>query len=174
MFHPKGIKLLNHIEILAVLAAKPLADTVSAAKSRRNELENEKNYHTKRTASKIRRLHLIIEIRRMVGNGRSYQEIMDTLGIPERTFYRYLSQAHEHDKQLLMEQERDNLALELGILHERLTSAYRRLILIAGNENVSAKDRIDAEAASCEVALAITKLAFEGPIVLKDFAAYLR
>jgi hypothetical protein len=165
---------LNHIEILAVLAAKPLADTVSAAKSRRNELENEKNYHTKRTPAKIRRLHLITEIRRMVGNGRSYREIIDTLGIPERSFYRYLSQAFEHDKQLLMEQERDNLALELGILHERLTSAYRRLVLIAGNENVSAKDRIDAEAASCEVALAITKLAFEGPIVLKDFASYLR
>jgi len=34
--------------------------------------------------------------------------------------------------------------------------------------------RIDAEAASCEVALAITKLAFEGPIVLRDFGAYLR
>jgi hypothetical protein len=110
----------------------------------------------------------------MEGNGRPYREIMDTLGIPERTFYRYLSQAYEHDRQLLAEQDKDKLALELSILHDRLTSTYRRLILIAGNENVSAKDRIDAEAASCEVALAITKLAFEGPIVLKDFAHYLR
>jgi hypothetical protein len=41
-------------------------------------------------------------------------------------------------------------------------------------ENVSAKDRIDAEAASCEVVLAIVKLAFEEPTVLKNFAAYLR
>jgi hypothetical protein len=73
-----------------------------------------------------------------------------------------------------MEQERDNLALELGILHERPTSAYRRLVLIASNENNAAKDRIDAEAASCEVALAITKLTFEGPIILKGFSAYLR
>jgi hypothetical protein len=46
--------------------------------------------------------------------------------------------------------------------------------IIASNEDIAAKYRIDAEAASCEVALAITKLAFEGPIVLKDFAAYLR
>jgi hypothetical protein len=45
--------------------------------------------------------------------------------------------------------------------------------LIASNENIAAKDRIDAEAASCEVALAIVKLAFEGPIVLKDFGAYI-
>jgi hypothetical protein len=110
----------------------------------------------------------------MVGHGRSYREIMDTLGIPERSFYRYLSQAYEHDRQRLAEQDKDKLALELSILHDRLTSTYRRLVLIAGNENVSAKDRIDAEAASCEVALAIVKLAFEGPIVLKNFAAYLR
>ena len=47
--------------------------------------------------------------------------------------------------------------------------------IIARNENnIAAKDKIDTEAASCEVALAIVKLAFEGPIVLKDFAAYLR
>jgi hypothetical protein len=160
--------------VLAVLAAKPLEDTVSDAKSTQSELKNDPSLHNKRTTAKIRRLRLITEIRHIVGNRRSYREIMDTLGIPERTFYRYLSQVYEHDKQLLMEQERDNLALELGILHERLTSAYRRLVLIAGNENVSAKDRIDAEAASCEVALAIVKLAFEGPIVLKNFGAYLR
>jgi hypothetical protein len=99
---------------------------------------------------------------------------MDTLGILERSFYRYLSQAYEHDRQLMQEQDKNNLALELRILHDRLTSAYRRLMVIASNEEFSAKDRIDAEAASCEVALAITKLAFEGPIVLKDFASYLR
>jgi hypothetical protein len=46
-------------------------------------------------------------------------------------------------------------------------------MLIASNKEFSAKDRIDAEAASCEVALAITKLAFEGPIILKGFSAYL-
>ena len=41
-------------------------------------------------------------------------------------------------------------------------------VLIASNEDISVKDRIDAEAAACEVALAIAKLAFEGPIILKD------
>jgi hypothetical protein len=102
---------------------------------------------------------------------------MDTLGIPERSFYRYLSQAYEHDRQLLQEQDKNNLALELWILHERLTNAYRRLVLIASNEeeeDISAKDRINAEAAAaCEVALTITKLAFEGPIILKGFRSLL-
>jgi Homeodomain-like domain len=72
--------------------------------------------------AKIRRLRLITEIRQMVGNGRSYREIMDTLGVPERSFYRYLSQTFEHDRQLLAEQDKDKLALELSILHDRLTS----------------------------------------------------
>jgi hypothetical protein len=109
---------------LAVLAAESLADTVSAPKSRRNELKNGTSLQTKRTPARIRRLHLITEIRHMVGNGRSYREIMDTLGIPERSFYRYLSQAFEHDRLLLAEQDKDKLALELSILHDRLTSAY--------------------------------------------------
>jgi hypothetical protein len=141
--------------MLAVLAAKIDANIISDAKSRQSELKNGKSLQTKRTPARIRRLCLITGIRHMVGNGQSYREIMDTLGVPERTFYRYLSQAYEHDKQLLMEQERDNLALELGILHERLTSTYRRLTLIASNDNVSAKDRINAEACACEVALAM-------------------
>jgi hypothetical protein len=51
----------------------------------------------------------------MVGQGRSYREIMDTLGIPERSFYRYLSQAYEHYGQLLQEQDKNNLALELRV-----------------------------------------------------------
>jgi hypothetical protein len=108
------------------------------------------------------------------------REVQDTLGISEQSFYRYLSQAFEHDRQLLLEQDKNNLALELRALHDRLTNAYRRLVLIASNEEEDIYqlriDRINADiaAAACEVALAIVKLAFEGPIVLKDFASYLR
>jgi hypothetical protein len=52
-----------------------------------------------------------------------------------------------------------------------LTNAYRQTLsaIIASNdEDISAKDRISADAAACEVAVAITKLTFEGPIILKD------
>jgi hypothetical protein len=48
--------------------------------------------------------------------------------------------------------------------------------IIASNEEEDTYqlkiDRINAEACACEVALAITKLAFEGPIILKGFSAY--
>jgi hypothetical protein len=159
---------LNHIEILAVLAAKTDADIVSDAKPRQSELKNDKSLQTKRTSAKIRRMRLIIEIRQMVGNGRSYREIMDTLGIPERSFYRYLSQAFEHDRQLMQKHNKDMMALELTIFRDRLTDAYRRLASIASNESLSARDRIEAEKTACEVALACVKLAYEGPIVMKD------
>jgi hypothetical protein len=99
----KAIKLLNYIEILAVLAAKIYSDSLSDTESRDSELKNGKSLQSKRTPAKIRRLRLITEIRHMVGNGRPYQEIMHTLGVPERSFYRYLSQAFEHDRQLLAE-----------------------------------------------------------------------
>ena len=105
------------------MASKTDADCISDAESRQSKLKNGISLQNKRTPAKIRRLHLIIEITRMVGHGRSYREIMDTLGIPERSFYRYLSQAFEHDRQLLAEQDKDKLALELSILHDGLTSA---------------------------------------------------
>jgi hypothetical protein len=48
--------------------------------------------------------------------------------------------------------------------------------IIASNEEEDTYqlkiDRINAEACACEVALAITKLTFEGPIILKGFSAY--
>jgi hypothetical protein len=112
---------------LAVLAAEIYSDSVSDTEFRDSQLKNGTSLKSVRTPAKIRRLRLITEIRHMVGDGRSYREIMDTLGIPERSFYRYLSQAFEHDRQLLAEQDKDKLALELSILHDRLTSAYRRL-----------------------------------------------
>jgi hypothetical protein len=34
----------------------------------------------------------------------------------------------------MQEQDNNNLALELKVLHDRLTNAYRRLVLIASNE----------------------------------------
>ncbi len=60
-----------------------------------------------------------------------------------------MSQAFEHDRQLMQEQDKNNnLALEQRVLHDRLTNAYRQTFsaIIASNEeeeedNISAKDR---------------------------------
>lgn len=66
----------------------------------------------------------MIEIRQMISEGHhSHKEIMDVLGLPQRSFYRYLRQAYEHDSKLLEQQNREVLALELSSLEERLTDA---------------------------------------------------
>jgi hypothetical protein len=49
--------------------------------------------------------------------------------------------------------------------------AYRRLATMASDETISPRDRIEAEKAGCEVAIAIVKLQFERPIILKDVCA---
>jgi hypothetical protein len=103
----------------------------------------------------------------MVGEGHSHKQIMNALGLPQRSFYRYHSQAYEHDSKLLQQQNSEMLALVLSVLKERLTNAYRRLAAMADDESVSPRDRIEAEKAGCEMAIAIVKLQFEGPIVLK-------
>jgi hypothetical protein len=58
----------------------------------------------------------------------------------------------------------------------QVDKCIRRLVLIASNDEEDTYqlkiDRVNAEACACEVALAITKLTFEGPIILKDFSAY--
>jgi hypothetical protein len=50
------------------------------------------------------------------------------------------------------------LDLELSALKERLTNAYRQLSTMAEDETISPRNRIEAEKAGCEVALAIVKL----------------
>jgi hypothetical protein len=113
----------------------------------------------------------MIEIRRMIAEGHSHKEIMDVLSLPQRSFYRYLHQAYKHDSKMPQEQNRDMLALELSVLKERLTNAYRRLATMAEDETISPRNTIEAEKAGCEVAVAIVKVQFEGPIVLKDVCA---
>jgi hypothetical protein len=81
------------------------------------------------------------------------------------------SQAYEHDSKMLEQQNQDILALELSVLKERLTNAYRRLATMASDETVSPRNRIEAEKAGCEVAVAIIKLQFEEAIILRDVCA---
>jgi hypothetical protein len=81
--------------------------------------------------SENQRLNAMIEIRCMVGEEHSHKQIMNALGLPQRSFYRYHSQAYEHDSKLLQQQNREMLALVLSVLKERLTNAYRRLAAMA-------------------------------------------
>jgi hypothetical protein len=53
------------------------------------------------------RTFLLTILWRGIADGYSYNKIMDDLGLPPRSFYRYLSQTYEHDRRLLQEQDKD-------------------------------------------------------------------
>ncbi|MDQ3835682.1 MAG: hypothetical protein M3270_01930 [Thermoproteota archaeon] len=55
------------------------------------------------------------EIRRLVAEGYSHNNIMKQLKLPQRTYFRYLSETFEHDWQLLKQQNDDAAMLALEI-----------------------------------------------------------
>jgi hypothetical protein len=83
------------------------------------------------TPSKVRKEKSIAEIRRLVSEGYSHNDIMEQLNLPPRTYFRYLSEAFDHDWQLLKQENNSNnaalLALEISKLKETFRSAQRTL-----------------------------------------------
>jgi len=139
-----------------------------------DDMKEEKR-HRRRTntnaPSALRRQHAIIEIRRLITEGHSNEDVMASLGIPNRTFYRYLAQAYEHDSEMLRKQDRNALALEISVLKDRLCESYRCLSYIAGCRRYRTRDRIKAAAGAVEVAIAIYRVAIEGPLVLRSLSS---
>jgi hypothetical protein len=79
------------------------------------------------TPPKVRKQKSMAEIRRLVAEGYSHNEIMKQLKLPPRTYFRYLSEAFEHDWQLLKQENNDPamLALEISKLKEIFREAQR-------------------------------------------------
>lgn len=76
-----------------------------------------------RTPKRIRRLYAMTEIRRMACRGAGHNEIMSRLGLPPRTYYRYLALAFERNGLLLLEQDKDAMIFELSVFKDRLLAA---------------------------------------------------
>jgi hypothetical protein len=62
------------------------------------------------TSSKVRNEKSIPEIRLLVAEGYSHNEIIEQLKLPPRRYFRYLSEAFELDRQVL-KQEKDRNSL---------------------------------------------------------------
>lgn len=151
-----------------------LAETMQVQRSKDAGIRESKlkSYHKPRTPRKVRKLHAISQIRKRIARGQKNKQIMESLDLPERTYFRYLAQAYDTDAKIL-QQDKAMLALEIMTLRDRLLGSYRRLLKTASDEQLRPRDRLAAEAGVCEVAIALAKLAFEGPIILKDYSDYL-
>lgn len=115
---------------------------------------------------KIRRLEVMMEIRQLVTEGYTYQEIRCKLNLPERTFFKYLYQIYEQDRKWLQEENKNEMTRQLAILKDRLTNAYREYYSIFTCPTISARDRISAGEVACELAVALAKIEQEGPTLI--------
>ena len=92
----------------------------------------------------------------------SNREIMDTLKVKRRTFYRYLERIYDEDRVEIEEQNRKNLATRIKLFRERLFDTINNCQAIATDTNVAPKDRINADSVKVQVSLVAFKLENEG------------
>lgn len=121
------------------------------------------------TPSKVRKEKSMAEIRRLVGEGYSHNDIMEQLKLPPRTYFRYLAEAFEHDWRLL-KQENDNaatLALEISRVIDTFNVVMRKLHEIAESPKTKERQQIAALDAMCRIAVAILQLQYQGPLIMK-------
>lgn len=108
-------------------------------------------------------------IRRLVAKGYSHKEIMKQLKLPPRTYFRYLSEAFEHDWELLKQENDDPamLAREISILKETFREAERILLQTINSPKTPVRQKIRACDALCRTATADLQLTFQGPLIMK-------
>jgi hypothetical protein len=120
------------------------------------------------TPSKVRKEKSMAEIRRLVAAGYSHNDIMEQLNLPPRTYFRYLSEAFEHDWQLLKhENNASMLALEISRAIFTFNTAIQKLDEIANSPKTKGRQKIAALDAMCRIAVAILQLQYQGPLIMK-------
>jgi hypothetical protein len=117
--------------------------------------------------SKVRKEKSMAEIRRLIAEGYSQNEIFEQLKLPLRTYFRYLSEAFKHDWQLLkQENNAAALALEISILKDTFRATVRTLDEIATSPKTTVRQKIAAMDAKCCTAVAILQLQYKGPLIM--------
>jgi hypothetical protein len=104
------------------------------------------------------------EIRRLVVEGFSYQEIQQQLGLSERTFFRYLSAVFAHDRQVMNQRVTDEEVLnQIVILRDPLNKMFRELEEMANDSSVDGMARVKARHLVGEIAVSVVKILREVP-----------
>jgi hypothetical protein len=120
-----------------------------------------------RTPFKVRKERSMVEIRRLAAEGYSHNEIMKQLELPRTTYFRYLSAAFEHDRQLLKQENNPAmLALEISRITDTFNAAIRKIDEIANSPKATARQKIAACDEMCRIAVAILQLQYQGPLIM--------
>jgi hypothetical protein len=100
----------------------------------------------------------MIEIRRLLVDGYSYDQIMHDLRIPRRSFSRYLNLLFEEDKKQLNQINQSEVIRQFVVMKERLNTQYRETEQLAKDSSVNGMARVKARNLASELAVGIFKL----------------
>jgi DNA-binding CsgD family transcriptional regulator len=118
--------------------------------------------------SKIQLAATLRKIRHLMAEGYTNREIIETLHLEERTFYRYMKRIFEQDKAYFEKQDNESIATEIRLAKERTLKSLRRYDAIAADESLSATERMEAERCKADIVIALVKIELEGPRIVHD------
>lgn len=96
--------------------------------------------------------------------------MMRQLGLPRKTFYRYLNEVFEDRKVIFEEISREEVMNQTCILKDRLADAYETLREIGKDRSVDSSTRIYATNQALEAAMKITLIHLDAPARVAKFA----
>jgi hypothetical protein len=104
-----------------------------------------------------------MDIEHRICHGYTDKEIMEELGIKERTFYYYKQKIYQQSAKIQAEKTsaEEVLAFEVQILKDRLTRLYRHLEQRASAETTKARDVAVLATVAQDIAIKILKLESE-------------
>jgi DNA-binding CsgD family transcriptional regulator len=118
--------------------------------------------------SKIELAATLRKIRHLLAEGYTNKEIIETLQLEERTFYRYMKRIYEQDKAYFEKQDNEAIATEIRLAKERTLKSLRRFDGMAADENLSPVDRMEAEKCRVDIVVHLAKIEVEGPRIMHD------
>jgi hypothetical protein len=118
--------------------------------------------------SKIQLAATLRKIRHLLADGYTNKEIIETLQLEERTFYRYMKRIYAQDKAYFEQQDNESIATEIRLAKERTLKSLRRYDAIAADENLSAAERMEAERCRGDIVITLAKIELEGPRIMYE------
>jgi hypothetical protein len=124
-----------------------------------NSDNNEKNKQTvEQTPLQLRKLNAMLKIRRMTTEGYSHHEIMQHLGFPRSTYFRYFSSVYQHDRNILEHGNTKEMLNQFAVAKDRLNDIYHSYYKLLNSNDVDAKQRLEAGKLAANLAVIIAKV----------------
>jgi hypothetical protein len=130
--------------------------------------ENGSNNGKRGPYKPVQKARIKQEIYNRILQGYPYQDIMEYLRMPERTFYNFLAAIREEEKDFLKDTiSKEEMKWQTQLCHDRLEACLNKLNKWIDDPNF--KDKIGATHLLCEINASIMRLYVYGPSYVKQW-----